>query len=307
LWVRGGCGAACCWGPTGGRRAVGAAAAWLWSWACRHRQAAAPSAAPCAPAGPAVRAATSLPDSPGAPALLRLAGQHFEIRDEGDWWAAVPRDEWPEDAAQQKARRLPACLPACLPLVASEPVHALLIAAHAACSPGRLQQERAPRVHVPPLASRKLNACAPSPPSQPLSRCWPPTHPTPTHPPSRSSPRTLTATAPMATGARRSSSLGWVGALPARCRRAAPRCRAALRRMGGMGSGRAFAQGKARSRAHSPRPHARPAPPARRRRVPPAGRLQVGMDQQQICAQLDSALLSQEEMAKYDARWCPAQ
>lgn len=28
------------------------------------------------------------------------AGQHFEIRDEGDWWAAVPAAEWPEDAAQ---------------------------------------------------------------------------------------------------------------------------------------------------------------------------------------------------------------
>ena len=27
------------------------------------------------------------------------AGQHFEIRDEGDWWAAVPRDSWPEDEA----------------------------------------------------------------------------------------------------------------------------------------------------------------------------------------------------------------
>lgn len=29
------------------------------------------------------------------------AGQHFEIRDEGDWWAAVPADEWPEDQAQR--------------------------------------------------------------------------------------------------------------------------------------------------------------------------------------------------------------
>jgi G3E family GTPase len=29
------------------------------------------------------------------------AGQHFEIRDEGDWWAAVPAGEWPEDAAQR--------------------------------------------------------------------------------------------------------------------------------------------------------------------------------------------------------------
>ena len=29
------------------------------------------------------------------------AGQHFEIRDEGDWWAAVPADEWPESEAQR--------------------------------------------------------------------------------------------------------------------------------------------------------------------------------------------------------------
>lgn len=29
------------------------------------------------------------------------AGQHFEIRDEGDWWAAVPADEWPSDYAQR--------------------------------------------------------------------------------------------------------------------------------------------------------------------------------------------------------------
>ena len=25
------------------------------------------------------------------------AGQHFEIRNEGDWWDAVPREDWPED------------------------------------------------------------------------------------------------------------------------------------------------------------------------------------------------------------------
>jgi G3E family GTPase len=25
------------------------------------------------------------------------AGQHFEIRDEGEWWAAVPKEEWPEE------------------------------------------------------------------------------------------------------------------------------------------------------------------------------------------------------------------
>ncbi len=30
----------------------------------------------------------------------------------------------------------------------------------------------------------------------------------------------------------------------------------------------------------------------------------VGMEQAQICEQLDSALLSEEEMAKYRARWC---
>lgn len=29
------------------------------------------------------------------------AGQHFEIRDEGDWWAAVDDEDWPEDPAQQ--------------------------------------------------------------------------------------------------------------------------------------------------------------------------------------------------------------
>jgi len=29
------------------------------------------------------------------------AGQHFEIRDEGDWWSAVPAAEWPEDPAQR--------------------------------------------------------------------------------------------------------------------------------------------------------------------------------------------------------------
>ncbi|KAG2488742.1 hypothetical protein HYH03_012740 [Edaphochlamys debaryana] len=29
------------------------------------------------------------------------AGQHFEIRDEGDWWAAVPSEDWPTDGAQQ--------------------------------------------------------------------------------------------------------------------------------------------------------------------------------------------------------------
>ncbi|KAK9791398.1 hypothetical protein WJX73_003423 [Symbiochloris irregularis] len=31
------------------------------------------------------------------------AGQHFEIRDEGDWWAAVPDEDWPTDAAQVEA------------------------------------------------------------------------------------------------------------------------------------------------------------------------------------------------------------
>ena len=25
------------------------------------------------------------------------AGQHFEIRDEGEWWAAVPKEDWPEE------------------------------------------------------------------------------------------------------------------------------------------------------------------------------------------------------------------
>lgn len=30
------------------------------------------------------------------------AGQHFEIRDEGDWWVAVPDEEWPEDPRQRE-------------------------------------------------------------------------------------------------------------------------------------------------------------------------------------------------------------
>ncbi|KAL6762527.1 CobW/HypB/UreG, nucleotide-binding domain-containing protein [Haematococcus lacustris] len=30
------------------------------------------------------------------------AGQHFEIRDEGDWWAAVPDDDWPVEEEQCK-------------------------------------------------------------------------------------------------------------------------------------------------------------------------------------------------------------
>eukprot|EP00195_Chlamydomonas_chlamydogama_P007941 CAMPEP_0202896436 /NCGR_PEP_ID=MMETSP1392-20130828/5445_1 /ASSEMBLY_ACC=CAM_ASM_000868 /TAXON_ID=225041 /ORGANISM="Chlamydomonas chlamydogama, Strain SAG 11-48b" /LENGTH=565 /DNA_ID=CAMNT_0049581799 /DNA_START=114 /DNA_END=1811 /DNA_ORIENTATION=- len=29
------------------------------------------------------------------------AGQHFEIRDEGDWWSAVPEEDWPEEEAQR--------------------------------------------------------------------------------------------------------------------------------------------------------------------------------------------------------------
>jgi len=29
------------------------------------------------------------------------AGQHFEIRDEGDWWSAVDEEDWPEDPAQR--------------------------------------------------------------------------------------------------------------------------------------------------------------------------------------------------------------
>ena len=31
------------------------------------------------------------------------AGQHFEIRDEGEWWAAVPDNEWPEDEAPKQS------------------------------------------------------------------------------------------------------------------------------------------------------------------------------------------------------------
>jgi G3E family GTPase len=30
------------------------------------------------------------------------AGQHFEIREEGDWWAAVPDEEWPDEASGQR-------------------------------------------------------------------------------------------------------------------------------------------------------------------------------------------------------------
>eukprot|EP00798_Chlamydomonas_sp_ICE-L_P011382 gene11382-12082_t len=29
------------------------------------------------------------------------AGQHFEIKDEGDWWAAVPEEDWPGEEAQR--------------------------------------------------------------------------------------------------------------------------------------------------------------------------------------------------------------
>lgn len=35
--------------------------------------------------------------------LLCPTGQHFEIREEGDWWAAVPDDEWPDEASGQRA------------------------------------------------------------------------------------------------------------------------------------------------------------------------------------------------------------
>lgn len=31
------------------------------------------------------------------------AGQHFEVREEGDWWAEVPRGEWPGSAAEREA------------------------------------------------------------------------------------------------------------------------------------------------------------------------------------------------------------
>lgn len=30
------------------------------------------------------------------------AGGHFEIRDEGDWWAAVAEPDWPTEAAQKE-------------------------------------------------------------------------------------------------------------------------------------------------------------------------------------------------------------
>lgn len=37
-----------------------------------------------------------------AAALPGCAGQHFEIREEGDWWAAVPDEEWPDEASGQR-------------------------------------------------------------------------------------------------------------------------------------------------------------------------------------------------------------
>ena len=30
------------------------------------------------------------------------AGQHFEIRDEGEWWSAVPNDDWPQGESQRE-------------------------------------------------------------------------------------------------------------------------------------------------------------------------------------------------------------
>ena len=29
------------------------------------------------------------------------AGAHFEIREEGDWWATVPSEDWPADGGQK--------------------------------------------------------------------------------------------------------------------------------------------------------------------------------------------------------------
>lgn len=37
-----------------------------------------------------------------ASAAARPAGQHFEIREEGDWWATVPDEEWPDEASGQR-------------------------------------------------------------------------------------------------------------------------------------------------------------------------------------------------------------
>jgi G3E family GTPase len=34
--------------------------------------------------------------------FLGSTGQHFEIREEGDWWAAVPDEEWPDAASGQR-------------------------------------------------------------------------------------------------------------------------------------------------------------------------------------------------------------
>jgi G3E family GTPase len=31
------------------------------------------------------------------------AGQHFEIRNEGDWWDAIPREDWPEAEGPRNA------------------------------------------------------------------------------------------------------------------------------------------------------------------------------------------------------------
>jgi G3E family GTPase len=41
--------------------------------------------------------ANLLPAPPPPAFYWSHAGQHFEIRDEGDWWAAVPAAEWPAD------------------------------------------------------------------------------------------------------------------------------------------------------------------------------------------------------------------
>lgn len=45
--------------------------------------------------------------------LRTPTGQHFEIREEGDWWAAVPDEEWPDDASGQRPIILSDFQPGC--------------------------------------------------------------------------------------------------------------------------------------------------------------------------------------------------
>lgn len=46
-----------------------------------------------------------LSSSHGAAHYWSHAGQHFEVREEGDWWADVPEDEWPDGAEKEAILR----------------------------------------------------------------------------------------------------------------------------------------------------------------------------------------------------------